>query len=163
MSTPPYEGPPEEGRGGDPWATPPPPPGSFVPGAVPPPGQAAPPWAGPGQQPSWEQAAVGWGGGQAGAPTTPTNGMAVAALVASILGLLTLWMCGIGVVGVVVGLVLGYLSRGQIRSSGGTQGGDGIATAAIVVGWIGAAFVVLGVVLFFVFGLLGAFLPLMGG
>jgi uncharacterized protein DUF4190 len=33
--------------------------------------------------------------------------------------------------------VLGYVARGQIDRSGGGQGGRGLATAGIVLGWVG--------------------------
>lgn len=66
-----------------------------------------------------------------GRQTGPTDGLAIAALVLSILGLV---LC---LVGSIVGLVLGYVSRGQIRDSGGAKGGAGLATASIVIGWVG--------------------------
>lgn len=93
-------------------------------------------------QPEWTGAAdpqgvPGWGGGATAPPQT--NGLAIGALVASILG----FFCGIGFV---VGLILGYNARNQIRASGGQQGGEGIATAAIVVGWIGVGLSILGII-----------------
>jgi len=76
-----------------------------------------------------------------------TNGMAVTALVSGILGFT---MCpGIGSV---VALVTGYIARGQIERSGGTEGGHGMAIAGIVMGWIGVALVVL-TILAFLFGM----------
>ena len=36
----------------------------------------------------------------------------------------------------IVGLILGYVAKNEIRNSGGTKGGDGMATAAIALGWI---------------------------
>lgn len=57
-----------------------------------------------------------------------TNGMAVAGLVCAIAGLFT---CGITSL---IGAILGHVSRSQIRKNG--QDGDGVALAAIVVGWI---------------------------
>jgi hypothetical protein len=56
----------------------------------------------------------------------PTNGMAVAALVCSLAGLMT---C----VSAPVGAVLGHVARRQIRERGGQ--GDGLALAGIIVGW----------------------------
>ena len=60
-----------------------------------------------------------------------TNGLAIASLFLSIL-----WLFGIGSI---VGIVLGYLGMGQIRDSGGRQGGRAIAIAGVVVGIIGLA------------------------
>ena len=72
----------------------------------------------------------------------PTNGLAIAALV-----------CGIAqfVVGVTFlpAIICGHIARRQIRQTG--EQGDGMALAGIILGYIGAAFlilVVLGLVLF---------------
>jgi hypothetical protein len=63
------------------------------------------------------------------APTT--NGMAVASMV---LGILWIWW-----VGSILALVFGYMARKQIKEAAGTQSGNGMATAGIVLGWIGVA------------------------
>ena len=69
------------------------------------------------------------------APAVPqTSGKAVGALVSSILGLTTCLF-----VGQIIGLVLGYSARREIRASNGRLTGDGLATAGIVIGWIGLA------------------------
>jgi uncharacterized protein DUF4190 len=60
-----------------------------------------------------------------------TNGLAIASLFLSIL-----WLFGIGSI---VGIVLGCVGMGQIRDSGGRQGGRAIAVAGVVVGIIGLA------------------------
>lgn len=96
------------------------------------------------QQPNW--------GSPPASGVPPTNGKAVGALVASILG----FFCGVGFI---VGLILGYSARNEIRASGGRQSGDGAATAAIVIGWVGVGLTVLGVILvslFFVAAVAGA-------
>jgi hypothetical protein len=46
-------------------------------------------------------------------------------------------LCGVGSV---VAIVLGFVSRNQIKQSWGRQTGSGFATAGIVLGFIGAAF-----------------------
>ncbi len=66
--------------------------------------------------------------------------MALASMVLGIIGLLF----GILSVGAIV---LGYLSKGQIDRSGGTQGGRGQAVTGIVLGWIGAALWVIEIIL----------------
>lgn len=61
------------------------------------------------------------------APAPPTNGLAIAALVCSLAGLAT---C----ISAPVGAILGHIARRQIRERG--EGGDGLALAGIIVGWI---------------------------
>jgi len=60
-----------------------------------------------------------------------TNGYAIASLV---LGIVWLWWLGS-----VLALVFGQIARNQIIASGGSQTGDGLAIAGIVLGWIGVA------------------------
>jgi hypothetical protein len=77
-------------------------------------------------------------------PTRTTNGFAIASLVLGILG----WVpCGIGSV---LAIVFGFIARSQIRASGGRQGGDGLAIAGLILGFLGVA----GTILLFVFGAL---------
>lgn len=78
----------------------------------------------------------------AGVPGTPayagaprTNGMAIASMVLGIV-----WIYGIGAI---LALIFGYKARREIDASGGTQTGRGMATAGIVLGWIGIAGVLL--------------------
>jgi len=71
---------------------------------------------------------------------TPTNGMAVASLILGIV-----WIYWIGSV---LALVFGYMARRQIAERG--EGGAGLATAGIVLGWIGVG-VLVAMVLVFVF------------
>ena len=59
-------------------------------------------------------------------PAAPkTNGMAIASLVTS------LACCGVP-----IGLILGIVAKKQIKDSRGTEGGDGLATAGIIIGAI---------------------------
>ncbi|MEO6206862.1 MAG: DUF4190 domain-containing protein [Candidatus Limnocylindrales bacterium] len=55
--------------------------------------------------------------------------MAVASMVLGIL-----WIYWIGSI---LALVFGYVAKRQIRDAGGTLGGSGMATAGIVLGWVG--------------------------
>ena len=57
----------------------------------------------------------------------PTNGMAIASMVLGIV-----WIYWIGSI---LALIFGYVARAQIRRTG--QGGDGMAVAGIVLGWVG--------------------------
>jgi hypothetical protein len=61
------------------------------------------------------------------AAAPPTNGLAIAALVCAIAGVAT---C----ITAPVGAILGHVARRQIRERG--EGGDGMALAGIIVGWI---------------------------
>lgn len=73
------------------------------------------------------------GYGQSGAyqARPGTNGLAVASMV---LGIAQIFTC---IIGGVLALVFGYISRRQIDESGGTQGGRGMAIAGIILGWVG--------------------------
>ena len=62
------------------------------------------------------------------------------------LGIAGLVLCLV-IIGPVLALVFGYKSRREIDESGGRQTGRGMATAGIVLGWIGVGFTVLWVVL----------------
>lgn len=58
-----------------------------------------------------------------------TNGLAIASLVCSCAGI---FLIGIPAV---LGIIFGFVARSQIRQSQGTQGGDGLAVAGIIVGF----------------------------
>ena len=70
------------------------------------------------------------------APPQRTNGMAIASMVLGIL-----WLYWIGSV---LALVFGYIAKRQIQERG--ESGGGMATAGIVLGWIGVGFLLLGLV-----------------
>ena len=65
------------------------------------------------------------------APSTVANGYAIASVLLGVL-----WILGIGSV---FALIFGYRARREIKNSGGNQTGLGLATAGIVLGWIGIA------------------------
>ena len=77
-------------------------------------------------------------GGARPVPTGPNNGMAIAALCCGIAG----FLC---VVPAILGIIFGFVAKNQIRDSGYTQRGDGMATAGIVLGivWIALSVVLL--------------------
>ncbi|MCB9390658.1 MAG: DUF4190 domain-containing protein [Acidimicrobiia bacterium] len=60
--------------------------------------------------------------------------MAIASLVLGIL-----WLYWIGSV---LAIIFGYMARRQIAESGGREQGGGLATAGIVLGWIGVGVLV---------------------
>ena len=94
-------------------------------------------------------------GGEAAPENRATNGTAVAALVCGILG-----VTACPLVLSVVALVLGYNARSDLRQPSSREQGDGLATAGIVMGWIGVGIsVVIALLfagLFVVFGIVGA-------
>jgi hypothetical protein len=103
-----------------------------------------PSWQQP-QQPQWQQPQQqqpqwGQGGGGGFQPQT-TPGSATAAL---ILGICALLVCPI--ICAPLALVYGNRARNEIDSSGGRLGGRGMATAGIVLGWIGIAWAVLWII-----------------
>ena len=70
-----------------------------------------------------------------------TSGKAIASLIFSILGS--------GIFSI-VGLILGYQAKREIDESGGRITGRGLALAGIIIGWVGLALTVLGIVLIIV-------------
>lgn len=99
------------------------------PSAAPPPPPPPPPYAAP-------QYPYGYGPGR---PAATTNGLAVASLVLGII-----WMFWVGSI---LAVIFGYVGKGQIDRSGGTQSGRGLAVAGIVLGWIGVGFLALTILL----------------
>lgn len=71
-----------------------------------------------------------------GAPAKKTNGLAIASLVCSCVGFVLF-------VPALLGIIFGFVARSQIRQSGGTQGGDGLAIAGIIVGFAWIALLVM--------------------
>jgi hypothetical protein len=77
--------------------------------------------------------------GQPVAAFSQINGLAIASVLLAVL-----WFAGLGAV---LALVFGYRARSQIKNSAGTQTGSGLATAGIILGWIGITLLVAGVIL----------------
>jgi hypothetical protein len=60
-----------------------------------------------------------------------TNGLAIASLILGLVG----WVpCGLGSI---LAVVFGFVARRQIRDTGRGSGGDGLAIAGIVLGFLG--------------------------
>jgi len=70
----------------------------------------------------------------------PTSGMAVGSLILGIAGLTV-----VPAIGSVLALILGYMARRDIRQRPDEASGGGLATAGIVMGWIGVVLTVLAV------------------
>jgi uncharacterized membrane protein YdbT with pleckstrin-like domain len=68
-----------------------------------------------------------------------TNGLAIASLVCSFF----FWLYGLGAV---LAIIFGFIARSQIKKSGNTQQGGGMALAGIIIGFaglvIGAAIII---------------------
>jgi hypothetical protein len=110
---------------------PPPSPYGSAPPPPPPPGYGAPLYAHPGGMPQ---------GYPAYAPAVQTtNGFSIASLVLGIV-----WVFGIGAI---LAVIFGFVARKQIRESGGRQGGNGMAIAGIVLGFVGIVGLILWIVL----------------
>ena len=123
-------------------------PGQSVQDGQSPPGYGQP-QPGYGQpQPAYGQPQPGYGQPQPGygqpvyAHPTPTNPMAIAALVCSLAGILT-------IISAPVGAILGHVARRQIKEKG--EQGDGMALAGIIVGWVLTGVWVCGCVAYFGF------------
>lgn len=120
---------------------PPPPPATGYPApGYPPPVAPYPPVAQgyPGMPPMPGMMPMGY------APVPKTNGLAIASLVCSLLGLVT--CAGTSILGV----IFGHLAKSQIKQSG--EEGEGMALAGLIVGYIGLA--IFGLIALFYFGLI---------
>ncbi len=78
-----------------------------------------------------------------------TNGLAIASMVVSLVG--AVGLCGYGLGGYIgiVGAILGHVARRQIRERG--EGGDGMALAGVIVGWIATALAILATIALVIF------------
>ncbi len=74
------------------------------------------------QQPGWPQQYP------MGAVAPRTNGLAIAALICGLLSFLCLTS--------IAAVVLGHIARGQISKSNGTETGDGLALAGLILGYV---------------------------
>jgi hypothetical protein len=71
----------------------------------------------------------------------PTNGYALASL---ILGLALVYLPCVSPVTSILAVVFGKRGQREIAESGGRQDGAGLATAGIILGWIGIALTAIG-------------------
>lgn len=90
-------------------------------------------------------------GSSGGVPqAVPNSSMAIISLVSGILGLSL-----VPLIGSIVAVITGPMAKREIRESGGMLAGEGMATAGIVLGWIGIAMSLMGLcVACFIFVLL---------
>jgi hypothetical protein len=83
-------------------------------------------------------------GGYGYQPVHKTNGLAIAGFVCSFFFFLVL--------GSILGIVFGFVARGQIKRSQGVQKGAGLAVAGIIIGFAGIALLVLAIAIPTFFG-----------
>ncbi len=76
----------------------------------------------------------------------PTNTLAIVSVISGVLS----WFM-LPFVGAVVAVVTGHMARGEIKNSGGTQSGDGLAIAGLVLGYLHLIFFCLGLLAFLLF------------
>lgn len=95
---------------------------------------------------------------QAGSPFAPPtaapalvptpSALAIVSLVAGILGLF--------IFGSLIAVICGHIARANIRASNGTQTGDGMALAGLILGYLGLGLTALVFVVMFIAGIAGA-------
>ena len=94
-------------------------------------------WYPPAPQPQQPPAPPGYGAPQPAyyAPAGPKNdGMSIAALVCGISAIHTLFLCGIGIVPAILGVVFGIIGKKKVEQSGGALQGRGMALAGAICG-----------------------------
>ena len=69
----------------------------------------------------------------------PNSSLALVSLIAGILGL-----SFVPFLGSIVAVITGPMAQKEIRQSNGTMGGEGLAKAGVILGWIGIVLGVLG-------------------
>lgn len=72
-----------------------------------------------------------------------TSVAAIASLILSILGLIQV----LPFIGSIGGLILGYAARNEIARGNGAVGGEGLAQAGVILGWIGIGLAIIGICL----------------
>jgi len=113
-----------------------------------------PAYAVPGDPSGYPEYAVpGYQGAAIGYAPRPTNGLSIAAMTVSIVGLPLLTCYGIGLFVSLAGAIMGHIARRQVKDRG--DAGGGMALAGIIVGWIGVGLglLIIGAVVFFFFAM----------
>jgi hypothetical protein len=73
---------------------------------------------------------------------TSTHALAIVSLILSLLGLTPI----LPLIGSIGGIITGVIARREIRANPEKYSGDGVALAGVILGWIGIALVILGVI-----------------
>lgn len=72
-----------------------------------------------------------------------TNIWAIISVISGVLG----WL-GVFGLGGIAAVICGHVAKSQIKNSAGRQGGDGLATIGLVLGYLNIALVLVGICLF---------------
>jgi hypothetical protein len=123
------------------YTPPPPPPGGYTP-PPPPPGYGAPQGGYGAPQGGYGAPPPGYGPPMPGG--VPPNNQK--ALWAMILGIVALVCCG--VFAGIPALILGNQAKREIAASGGMQGGEGMAKAGVILGWVSIGLSIVGVLFY---------------
>jgi hypothetical protein len=91
-------------------------------------------------------------------PPPSNSTMAIVSLVTGILA----WVGILPLIGAIAAVITGHMAKSEIRKSMGTLGGEGMATAGLVLGYIQLALSVLCLCAFLVMMTLGVTLPIIG-
>jgi hypothetical protein len=87
----------------------------------------------------------------------PNNPLALTSMILGIVGIVLIWLYGIGLLAAITAVILGHIGLVQIKNSAGTQGGNGMAIAGLVLGYIVAVPAVLCLLLLFLGAIGGVF------
>lgn len=71
------------------------------------------------------------------------NGLAITSMILAICGLFLTVACGVGALLGIPAVILGHISRRQIREAGGSQTGDGLALTGLILGYLAIGIMVL--------------------
>jgi len=88
-------------------------------------------------------------------PVKKTNSWAVVSLVLGIVALPMICCYGVGMLPAIIAIILGFIARREIKESGGTQTGGGLALTGIILGAAVLVLFVLSCGVIVVLGLLG--------
>ena len=78
---------------------------------------------------------------------TKNNSLAIASMICGIVSLPINCCYGAGLPVSLAAVILGFIARKQINESGGSQDGQGMALAGIIVGFVSMVMVILGLIL----------------
>ncbi|MFV0374885.1 DUF4190 domain-containing protein [Microbacterium sp.] len=113
---------------------------------TPPPYTGSAPQAPAYQTPAYPtQAPPAYGTPAPGYAAPKTNVLAIISMIASILGFIMI----LPVIGSLAGAIMGHISLNQLKSSG--ENGRGMALTGVILGWIGLALAVIGLISFLAF------------